>query len=113
MLASKLLAPLIGWLADVKFGRYKMIKFGTLFLSVTAILMFVAQYTEGITHELMQTAAMGIVLSSTTCIFVAMLPFLTDQLIGATADELSTVVYWCLWANSLGKGLSNTLIDSG
>ena len=113
MLASKLLAPLVGWFADVKFGRYKMIKFGTLFLSATAILMFVTQYTEGVTHELMQAAAMGTVLSSTACIFVAMLPFLTDQLIGATADELSTVVYWYLWANSLGKGLSNTLIDSG
>ena len=41
-----------------------------------------------------------------------MLPFLTDQLIGATADELRTVVYWYLWANSLGKGLSCLFLDS-
>lgn len=41
-----------------------------------------------------------------------MLPFLTDQLIGATADELRMVVYWYLWANSLGKGLSCLFLDS-
>ena len=111
-LASKLLAPLVGWLADVKFGRYKMIKLGTLILSVPAILTFVTQYTEGVTHHVFQAAAMAIVISCTTCIFVAMLPFLTDQLIGATSDELSTVVYWYLWANSLGKGLSTPVLYS-
>ena len=111
-LVSKLLAPLVGWFADVKFGRYEMIKFGTLILSVPAILTFITQYTEGVTREVIEAAAMAIVITCTTCTFVAMLPFLTDQLIGATSDELSMVVYWYLWANSLGKGLSCIFLGS-
>ena len=42
-----------------------------------------------------------------------MLPFLTDQLIGATSDELSTVVYWYFWALELGVCLSDTMFVFG
>ena len=35
-----------------------------------------------------------------------MLPFLADQIIGATSDELSAVVRWYYWAEYLGIGLS-------
>ena len=38
-----------------------------------------------------------------------MLPFLTDQLIGATADQLSTVVYWYYWAVNFGRALSEPI----
>ena len=33
----------------------------------------------------------------TVCFSAALLPFMTDQLLGATADELSAVVYWYNW----------------
>ena len=39
-----------------------------------------------------------------------MLPFLTDQLIGATSDELSTVVRWYYWAANVGRALSSIVI---
>ena len=42
-----------------------------------------------------------------------MLPFLTDQLIGATADELSTLIHWYIWADSFGSGLSFTIYTLG
>ena len=37
------------------------------------------------------------------------LPFITDQVIGATADELSTLIYWYVWVNNFGFGLSFTI----
>ena len=38
-----------------------------------------------------------------------MLPFLTDQIIGATSDELSTVVRWYIWVQYLGICLSDII----
>ena len=35
--------------------------------------------------------------------------FFTDQVIGATADELSTLIYWYVWASNFGSGLSFTI----
>ena len=46
MLVSKLLAPLIGWLADVKFGRYETIKFASLFSFIANVLIFFPFITE-------------------------------------------------------------------
>ena len=42
-----------------------------------------------------------------TCFLAAMLPFITDQIIGATSDELSAVVCWFYWAQCIGIGLAN------
>ena len=36
---------------------------------------------------------------------MAVLLFLTDQIIGASSDELSSVVRWCFWANKVGLWL--------
>ena len=46
MLVSKLLAPLIGWLADVKLGRYETIKFASLFSFIANVLIFFAFINE-------------------------------------------------------------------
>ena len=42
-----------------------------------------------------------------TCYSAAMLPFITDQIIGATSDELSAVVRWYYWVLMLVYQLSN------
>ena len=42
----------------------------------------------------------------TTCFSLAILPFLTDQFVGATSDELSAVVQWHTWSYRFGKVLS-------
>ena len=88
---SLLLAPIIGWLADVKIGRYEVIKFAAVLCFTTDIIMFVLNVliAEGIAISvpvLVMSALPGILLVNNMC--SAMLPFLTDQLIGATADQL-------------------------
>ena len=41
------LAPLIGWLADVRFGRYEVIKFGSIASFLASILYYFAMFTGG------------------------------------------------------------------
>ena len=58
---------------------------------------------------------LGILLSSAefvlfalglACYSVALLPYLTDQMIGASSDELSAVVRWYFWAYNVGSCLN-------
>ena len=42
-------------------------------------------------------------------LFGAMLPFLTDQIIGANSEELSAVVCWFVWTQFLGLAISEVI----
>ena len=89
------LAPLIGWLADVKIGRYKVIKIGSIVSFLPSILYYFAIFT-GKSDSTLSTVFLSlsylILFTGMSCYSAAMLPFLTDQIIGATSDELSAVV---------------------
>ena len=101
LIVGSLLAPLLGWLADVKFGRYEIIKFGSLTWFSGSILFFLAVIIEGL-RNVFSIAAVVTAHFGATCFSAAILPFLTDQLIGATSDELSAVVQWYILADNLG-----------
>ena len=101
------LAPLIGWLADVKFGRYGMIKFGSLVSFLASILYYFALLTTSTLSKVLFSTAIIITNLGGSCYYAAMLPFLTDQLIGATSDELSSVVRWYYWTLCVGTGMGD------
>ena len=116
---SGIFAPLIGWFADVKIGRYETIKFGSLVSFIGSIFFYFA--LSGV-HKLVlftgNFSTLSRVLLSVSVVLVslgnaafsaAILPFFTDQVIGATADELSTLIYWYVWADNFGSGLAYTL----
>ena len=98
-------APIIGWLADVRFGRYKIIIFGSIASFLASILYYIAMITGGTLSTVLLYSSVVIVNFGATCYSAAMLPFLADQIIGATSDELSAVVRWYYWAEYLGIGL--------
>ena len=103
-----LFAPLIGWLADVKFGRYKFIKFGSLYsflISVWLFVLFTTIYVSTLSNSLLTIASVSVI--GAICYSAAMLPFLADQINSATSDELSTVVQWYYWAKIFGFALSD------
>ena len=106
-------APLIGWLADVRFGRYEVIKFGSIISFLASILYYFAVFTGG-EDSTLGTVLLCIVTVMVcfgfTCYSAAMLPFLTDQIIGATSDELSTVVCWYYWTLNFGSCLTNVIL---
>ena len=109
-------APIIGWLADVKFGRYKMILFGSIASSLVSILYYAVMVTSennSTVSKVLLYIVFAVVRFGATCYEAAMLPFLTDQIIGATSDELSSIVRWYYWAEYLGIGLSQIVLFSG
>ena len=106
-------APLIGWLADVRFGRYEVIKFGSIASFLVSILYYIAMLTGGgdsTLSNVLWSVATVVVSFGFICYLAAMLPFLTDQNIGATSDELSAVVRWYYWTQKLGLGLSSIIV---
>ena len=103
-------APLIGWLADVKIGRYKIIKIALFPSFLASLFYYFALFTtkgDSTLTTVLSSIAMVIVSLGYTCFIAAMLPFITDQIIGSTSDELSAVVRWYYWVQTIGIGLAN------
>ena len=103
-------APLIGWLADVRFGRYDVIKFGSIVSFLASILYYFAMFA-GESASTLSTVLYSVAYVIVSFQFIsyeaAMLPFLTDQIIGAASDDLSAVIRWYVWVQCLGACLSN------
>ena len=107
VVSKAILAPFVGWLADVRFGRYEIIKFGSLILFFISMLFYLQHFIgEGPTLIAVLSLSQGI---GDACFTASMLPFLTDQLIGATSDELIAVVQWYYWSTAFGEALPDAV----
>ena len=83
-------APLIGWLADVRFGRYEVVKFGSIVSFSGQYIVLTGGGDPTLSNVLLLVAFVTVGFGFSY--LAAMLPFITDQIIGATSDELSAVV---------------------
>ena len=114
MFLSYFLAPFIGLLADGRFGRYEVIKFGSIGSFLASILYYFA-ILAGESFSTLSSVLYSIVYAILSfqliTYVVAMLPFITDQIIGATSDELSSVVRWYVWMKYLGFALSDVIAN--
>ena len=106
-----LLYPLLGWLADVYFTRYKFILYSFItmisatFLMILAAALFLEFFEDrqlfifgGFSVAL---GLIGIGLFESTAIQFGM-----DQMLEASSDELSTLIHWYYWSCNVGKLLS-------
>ena len=87
-----------------------MIKFGSLISFLASILYYFALLTTSTLSTVLFSAAVVIINLSGSCYYAAMLPFLTDQLTGATSDELSTVIRWYYWALYAGYCITDAIL---
>ena len=97
-----LLFPIIGWIADTWFGRYKVINTGlciclggALFDIVAINLSFYYFPTCAIEEVLMSAGLLPLYVGY--CCFAAnIIQFATDQMIeiGASGDQLSALIHW-------------------
>ena len=102
-----LLLPVTGWVAESWLGRYRAITTG-FFLSVIVMLMFVAVFImlqfswTPIPAVVILCTALPIATVGMGVFYTNLLLFTLDQMIGASAEELSATVHWYYWGFNLG-----------
>ena len=100
-LILRIFFPLFGWIADAWIGRYRAILYGLYSLIIGCVFFTGAVVTDEFNPLVSQIFfyvcgvfnALGI-----AAIYANILPFITDQMIGASGDELSAAVHWWFWS---------------
>ena len=106
-----LLYPLLGWLADVYFSRYKFVLFSfiaaimaTLLTIITSVLfIYIYEY-----REIFILGGIGVVigLAGIGLFESTAIQFGMDQMMEASSDQLSTFIHWYNWSSCIGQVIS-------
>ena len=97
--------PVTGWVAESWLGRYRAIVIGLIMGVISTIAMqvaFMALQFLGLVSMLIISAALIISTIGAGSMYTIMLPFTLDQMIGASAEQLSAVVQWYWWGSNIG-----------
>ena len=111
---SWVLLPVTGWIAESWLGRYRAIVVG-LVLSLVFILTtqagFVMLQSEWTTIAAIILLFTGLLIGTfgIGSFYTIMLPFAFDQMIGASAEQLSAAVQWYYWGFGIGDLLEEIL----
>ena len=100
-LTLQLFYPLFGWIADAWIGRYKAILYGLYSLIIGYVLLTVSiiiKDSETLVSKIILYTSTTVNSLGTAAIYANTLPFITDQMIGASSDELSAAVHWWYWS---------------
>lgn len=99
-----LLYPLMGWLADTRFGRYSTIKCGLWVMWASSFLLSIVSVVKYVTSSYDKHYWIGIdvvlftVLSLGLSLFQAnIIQFGIDQLIDATSADITSYINWYVW----------------
>ena len=111
--AAYLLYPLQGWLSDVYFARYKVIRLAFIIMCVVGTMVLVLATASVI--DISMTTNNAIILLSKglpmLLVWVLSLGLFEanaiqlgmDQLLEASSDQLSSFIHWYYWSSSLGQ----------
>ena len=113
-LITMILFPLGGWLADVYFGRYKVIHSslwimwsGNILLG--ACLLVKVTLFGGVVHDITRFGVFPITILAISCgiagFKVNIIPFGTDQLIEGSSDQLSAFIHWYIFTVFVNIGI--------
>ena len=108
-----LLYPLLGWLSDVYFTRYKVIRLAFIIFNVTTAVATVLAVVLMLYDVYNSNLAIGISLMvAVLTVMMALLglgifeanaiQFGMDQMLEASSDQLSTFIHWYYWSINLG-----------
>ena len=103
--------PLLGYLADVHFTRYKAIKMSL--LVQTACLLICIALTAIVALDLHQSVSKAVLILNVITFWSYMLThglyeanavqFGLDQLLGASSSRLSHFIHWYFWGQHIGQ----------
>ena len=103
-----LLYPLLGWLADVYFTRYKFVLFSFITMTVSSVVLCAAAalflsfihirsiFILGGVSLIIGLIAMGLFESTA-------IQFGMDQMLEASSDQLSVFIHWYYWSCNVGR----------
>ena len=99
--------PVAGWMGDSYLGRYRAIVVGVFATMLSFLILFCATVMLQFNWTpIPAIALLCVYMLVSTCsmgsFVINMLPFIIDQMIGASADDISAIVQWYYWAYSLG-----------
>ena len=93
--------PIVGIVADTCVGRFKLIQASMAFLTVSSLLnillLSLQDYLSTTAETICVLCTTGLCCIGTSCYVACGFPFLADQLIGASGEQLSFAVYWMMW----------------
>ena len=114
MVVMTLTFPVAGWIADTWIGRYKVLRTAVhllLLSSTLEILLHVAimYYASSEILVALKTVFDCLAAAGMSCFVACFIQFTTDQMIGASSDQLSFAIHWLMWGSGMGI-LSNAVI---
>ena len=101
------LLPVAGWMGDSYLGRYRAIIVGVLLAMVSHLILQSATVMLQFNWTPIPAIALlcvylFIISCSMGSLYTNTLPFIIDQMIGASADDISAIVQWYYWSYSIG-----------
>ena len=116
-----ILYPLVGWLLDAKIGRYKVIECSIFSMFIASILMSIGylihassnQQQSSVQFMVMIILGVSIVFNFVgfACFDANIIPFLTDQVQGASEEMLSALIHWYFWCRAVAEIVNILLLE--
>ena len=100
------LLPVSGWISDSLLGRYRAIVAGSFLIVITCLAMIISfvmlQFDWTLPALVLMCISVSVTAFSAGTFFVSTVPFIIDQLIGASADDIIAAIQWYCWAFAIG-----------